>query len=45
VALDAAFDARRILRQRQAFEQAPDHPVIPVIPETEYLKGFLFEVV
>ena len=23
----------------------PDHPVIPMIPETEYLKGFAFEVV
>ena len=23
----------------------PDHPIIPMIPETEYLKGFAFEVV
>ena len=23
----------------------PDHPIIPMIPETEYLKGFTFEVV
>ena len=23
----------------------PDHPVIPMIPETEYLKGFAFELV
>lgn len=22
-----------------------DHPMIPSIPETEYLKGFLFEVI
>lgn len=45
VVLDAAFDARRILRLRQTFPQAPDHPIIPAIPETEYLKGFLFELV
>ena len=27
------------------YSQSPDHPVIPMIPETEYLKGFAFEVV
>jgi 23S rRNA (cytosine1962-C5)-methyltransferase len=43
--LSAAFDARRILRRVATFSQAPDHPVIPMIPETEYLKGFAFEVV
>ncbi len=45
VVLDAAFDARKILRLRQIFLQSPDHPIIPSIPETEYLKGFLFEVI
>jgi 23S rRNA (cytosine1962-C5)-methyltransferase len=45
VALDAAFDARRILRLRDVYLQSPDHPIIPAVPETEYLKGFLFEVV
>jgi 23S rRNA G2069 N7-methylase RlmK/C1962 C5-methylase RlmI len=25
--------------------QVPDHPIIPTIPETEYLKGFAFELV
>lgn len=43
--LSAAFDARRILRRVAIYSQAPDHPVIPMIPETEYLKGFAFEVV
>ena len=43
--LSAAFDARRILRQVATFSQSPDHPMIPMIPETEYLKGFAFEVV
>jgi 23S rRNA (cytosine1962-C5)-methyltransferase len=43
--LAAAFDTRRILRRVATFAQSPDHPVIPMIPETEYLKGFAFEVV
>ena len=45
VILAAAYDARRILRRVATFSQSPDHPVIPMIPETEYLKGFAFEVV
>ncbi len=45
VVLDAAFDARKLLRLRQAFSQSCDHPIIPAIPETEYLKGFLFQIV
>lgn len=42
--LAAAFDARRILRRVATYQQGPDHPVVPSIPETEYLKGFAFEV-
>jgi 23S rRNA (cytosine1962-C5)-methyltransferase len=45
VILSAAYDARRILRRVTTYTQSPDHPVIPAIPETEYLKGFAFEVV
>jgi len=45
VILAAAFDAHRLLRRVATYGQSPDHPVIPVIPETEYLKGFAFEVV
>lgn len=45
VILEAAFDARRLLRRVRTYTQAPDHPVLPAIPETEYLKGFAFEVV
>jgi 23S rRNA (cytosine1962-C5)-methyltransferase len=45
VILSAAFDARKILRRVATYSQSPDHPVIPSIPETEYLKGFAFEVV
>ena len=43
--LAAAYDAHRILRRVTTFSQSPDHPIIPMIPETEYLKGFAFEVV
>jgi 23S rRNA (cytosine1962-C5)-methyltransferase len=44
VILEAAFDAHRVLRRVQTFTQSPDHPIIPSIPETEYLKGFAFEL-
>ena len=43
--LSAAFDTRHILRRVATYAQSPDHPVIPMIPETEYLKGFAFEKV
>lgn len=45
VILSAAFDTRRVLRRVATYSQSPDHPVIPMIPETEYLKGFAFELV
>jgi 23S rRNA (cytosine1962-C5)-methyltransferase len=41
---EAAFDARRIIRRVAIYSQSPDHPVLPAVPETEYLKGFAFEV-
>jgi len=43
--LAAAFDARRLLRRIAVYSQSLDHPIIPSIPETEYLKGYAFEVV
>ncbi len=43
--LAAAYDARRVLRRIATFSQSPDHPIIPMIPETEYLKGFAYELV
>ncbi|MBC8324858.1 MAG: class I SAM-dependent rRNA methyltransferase [Verrucomicrobia subdivision 3 bacterium] len=42
--LSAAADARRVLRLKETYRQSPDHPIIPAIRETEYLKGFLLEV-
>lgn len=43
--LSAAYDTRKILRRIATYAQSPDHPIIPMIPETEYLKGFAFELV
>lgn len=43
--LSAAYDTRRVLRRVGTYSQSPDHPIIPMIPETEYLKGFAFEIV
>jgi 23S rRNA (cytosine1962-C5)-methyltransferase len=43
--LSAAFDTRKVLRRVATYTQSPDHPIIPMIPETEYLKGFAFELV
>jgi len=41
---DALVDARRSARRLRRFEQAPDHPVVPALPETEYFKGVLLEM-
>ena len=41
---DALVDARRSARRIGRFEQAPDHPVQPTIPETEYFRGFILEM-
>ncbi|MBQ6465499.1 MAG: class I SAM-dependent rRNA methyltransferase [Oscillospiraceae bacterium] len=41
----AALDANVELRQIEARQQAPDHPILWNVPETEYLKFYLFQVV
>ncbi|MGH8094194.1 MAG: class I SAM-dependent rRNA methyltransferase [Chthoniobacterales bacterium] len=41
---DALVDARRSGRRLRRFEQALDHPVLPTIPETEYFRGLLLEM-
>ena len=41
---DALVDARRSARRLRRFEQALDHPVLPTLPETEYFKGALLEM-
>ena len=44
VIADALVDARRSARRLRRFEQAADHPVVPTLPETEYFKGVLLEM-
>jgi len=41
---EALVDARRSARRLRRFEQSPDHPVLPTLPETEYFKGILLEM-
>ena len=42
---DAAADAAVSLRQIEARQQSPDHPILWGVPETSYLKFYLFQVV
>ncbi len=42
---DAAQDAAVTLRQIEARKQSPDHPILWNVPETEYLKFYIFQVV
>jgi len=41
----AARDATVSLRQIEARQQSPDHPILWNVPETEYLKFYIFQVV
>ena len=41
---EALVDARRSARRLRRFEQSLDHPVLPTLPETEYFKGVLLEM-
>lgn len=42
---EAARDAQVSLRQIEARQQAPDHPILYNVPETDYFKFYLFQVV
>lgn len=42
---EAARDAQVSLHQIEARQQAPDHPILYNVPETDYLKFYLFQVV
>ena len=41
----ADFDAGVPLRQIEARQQSPDHPILWNVPETDYLKFYLFQIV
>lgn len=41
----AASDAAVELRQIEARQQSPDHPILWNVPETDYLKFYIFQVI
>ena len=41
----AAADANVELRQIEARQQSPDHPILWNVPETDYLKFYIFQIV
>ncbi len=43
--IDAAKDAGVALRQVEVRQQSPDHPVLWNVPETFYLKFYIFQVI
>jgi 23S rRNA (cytosine1962-C5)-methyltransferase len=42
--VEASVDAKRHVRIVKYLSQPLDHPILPHIPETEYLKGYLLQV-
>lgn len=42
---EAAYDAHVTLRLIEGRRQAPDHPILWSVPETDYLKFYLFQIV
>ncbi len=42
---DAAHDAGVTLRQIEQRQQCCDHPILPDVPETNYLKFYIFQIV
>lgn len=43
--IDASNDADVTLREIEVRKQSPDHPILMNVPETEYLKFYIFQVV
>lgn len=44
VVVEAARDAQKTLRLLEKRTQAKDHPILPTVPETSYLKCLIFNV-
>jgi 23S rRNA (cytosine1962-C5)-methyltransferase len=44
IIVDAGVDSKRHVRIVKSLSQPLDHAILPHIPETEYLKGFLLQV-
>jgi 23S rRNA (cytosine1962-C5)-methyltransferase len=45
VVVAAAADARKTVRLVKTLTQSADHPILLAVPETEYLKGLLVQVI
>ena len=45
IVVDAARDAKRVIREVEYRTQAKDHPILPAAPETNYLKFLVLQVV
>ena len=43
-ALDAMIDAKKTMRLMARYEQRRDHPIVAGLSETEYLRGYAFEL-
>jgi 23S rRNA (cytosine1962-C5)-methyltransferase len=43
--VSAARDAGVSLKLIEARRQSPDHPTLMTVPETDYLKFYLFQIV
>ena len=44
IVLEAAVDAKKTLCQLAFHQQRLDHPILSTVPETEYLRGYTFEL-
>ncbi|HWB02172.1 MAG TPA: class I SAM-dependent rRNA methyltransferase [Verrucomicrobiales bacterium] len=44
IILEAAVDAKKTLCQIAFHQQRLDHPILSTVPETEYLRGYTFEL-
>jgi 23S rRNA (cytosine1962-C5)-methyltransferase len=44
VIVDAAVDAKKTIRLAKVLTQSLDHPILPAVPETEYLRGLIVQV-
>jgi len=44
IILEAAVDAKKTLCQLAFHQQRLDHPILSTVPETEYLRGYTFEL-
>ena len=42
---ESAANAQVQLKQIEAKQQSPDHPILWNVPETDYLKFYIFQII